>query len=105
MFQKPKESDWKHFRKVSPLALQRLSQRALDKLQSVAGDESKSAHDRYLEVFRQIQKFDKEISKAFDALSRSQMTLQLLHLRRLELLTDEEFAGFSAELQEFVKSN
>lgn len=100
--QKPKESDWKHFKVVSEVALQRLSQRALDEVQVIATDESQTPHDRYLKLFDEIRKFDKLIAAGFDGFSRSKMMMQILHLRQLQLIEDDEFEKFSIDLQKSV---
>jgi hypothetical protein len=97
------ESDWKIFRQLQPLALERFCQRVLDEVSQVAADTSKSSHERYLEVFRLLQQQDKELASSFDNPRRSDALLQLGRLVIQGLLTDDEFARFSPETRAWVQ--
>jgi hypothetical protein len=50
------ESDWKIFRQLHPVALERFCERTLSEVGRLASDTGKSAHERYLAVFRLIQR-------------------------------------------------
>jgi hypothetical protein len=91
------EVDWKLFRQVHPLALERFCERVLAEVGQLALQAGKSAHERYLAVFRLLQRRDKELGEAFNDLRRSTALLQLAILRSRGLVTDEEFARFSPE--------
>jgi hypothetical protein len=97
------ESDWKIFRQLQPLALERFCQRVLDEVSQVAADTGKSSHERYLEVFRLLQKQDKELASCFDNPRRSDALFQLARIVFQGLLTDEEFARFSPETRAWVQ--
>jgi hypothetical protein len=91
------ESDWKHFRQLYPVALERFCQRVLSEVGRLAADTGKSSHERYLAVCKLIKRRDKELADAFDDLRRSTAVHQLATLQFHELLTDEELARFSPE--------
>lgn len=97
------ESDWKIFRQLHPVALERFCERTLFEVDRLATDTGKSAHERYLAVFRLLQRRDKELAQAFNDLRRSTAWLQLAIFRSRELLTEEEFARFSPETQGAVQ--
>ena len=46
-----KESDWKLFKQLHPVALERFSQRILSEIGSINADSAKSFHQRYLDIF------------------------------------------------------
>lgn len=99
---KLEERDWKHLSKLKPLALDRLCLRILSRVQDMAGDASKSPHERYLEVYRIIHDGDEDIAVAFNDIRRSNAWLRLLTMRRLGLITDAEFEGFSEQARHDV---
>lgn len=95
------EADWKQLRKLSPLALERLAGRALDDVRRIAAGQGTN-HERYLKVFDLIRERDKEIALAFDDLRRSNALPKLAAMRRLQLLTSDEFEGFSNETRAVI---
>lgn len=97
------ESDWRLFRRLQPLALERFCERVLSEVGHLASEAGRSSHDRYLEVFRLIRRRDEELATAFDGPRRSAALLQLARLRFHGLLTEEEFAGFSPEARDTVQ--
>jgi len=97
------ESDWKLFRKLQLLALDRFCQRVLAEVSQLAADVGKSSHERYLAVFKLLQRRDKELADAFNDPRRSTALVQLAQIRFRKLLTDEEFAGFSPETRASVQ--
>ena len=96
------EADWKLFRKLKPLALERYCQRVLSEIVGVASDSTKGSHERYLSVFKQLQDRDDVLAATFNAMRRSTAFVQLSRARSLGLLTDEEFAEFSGEARDVV---
>jgi hypothetical protein len=98
------ESDWKVFRQLHEIALERFCQRVLAEVEQLATDKRKqSSHERYLAVFKLIKRRDKELAAAFDDLRRSTALRQLVCIQSHELLTDEEMGRFSPETREAVK--
>jgi hypothetical protein len=98
-----KESDWKLFRKVRELALERFCQRVLDEVGVITSAASPNAHERYLSIYRLMRERDKELAEAFNAPRRSAALMQLCIMARHELLTEQELAQFSAELHREVE--
>lgn len=60
-----KESDWKVFKEISPVALNRFCDRILSELRRAADDPAKSPHERYLAIYKLIERHDKEIADAY----------------------------------------
>lgn len=95
-----RERDWKIFRELRQVALERFCERILEECVAVSRDAGKSFHERYLELFSLIGDHDDEISLAFDGPSRSRMIMQLRMMRRLDLLNEEELSRFSDECRQ-----
>jgi hypothetical protein len=91
------ETDWKHLRSIKDAALDRFCERALRECSEVIADPARTAHERYLAIFEVLGKRNDELSSAFDGLRRSTALPQLMTMRGLGLVTDEEMAGFSPD--------
>ena len=98
------EADWKVLRSLRPIALDRLCQRVLKEAEAICADTGKSSHQRYLILFDHMQTRDRDIVIAFDGVSRSSAVIKIMAQRRLELVTDEEFARFSEATRDVVNS-
>jgi hypothetical protein len=98
------EPDWKVFRQLQPLALDRFCQRVLAEVGRLAADADKSHHERYLAVFKLLQGRDKELADAFNDPRRSTALVQLARIQFHELLSAEEFARFSPETRASVET-
>lgn len=97
------ESDWRHFKEVQQLLLERYCAQTLADLSAVVTTTDGTAHDRYLRVFKLIHQKNKDMARAFDDFRRSTAVMQLGIMRRMELLTDEELSVFSPETQARVR--
>ena len=93
------ESDWKTFKRVRLLALERFSQRVLDDCQRIYRDEPLSAHERYRALYALLEGRDREMSAAFGDFRRSTARLCLMLMRGQGVVTDEEMMEFSPEVQ------
>lgn len=98
-----KESDWKLLRKLHTVALERFCKQILWEIESINADRKKSFHRKYLDIYAHLHQRDKEMARAFDDLRRSTAFTRIASLKGLELLTDEEFLGFSQETRESVQ--
>jgi len=96
------EADWKLFKSVRDLALERLCHRILSEVIAAATDTTKGSHQRYLDVWKEIESGDKEVVHVFDGFSRSKAPLQLLSMRSMGLVTDEEFSQFSEPIRNTI---
>jgi hypothetical protein len=98
------ESDWKVFRELRQIALDRFCQRILDEIRQVSADPNRGAHERYLAVYDLIRRCDREIADAFNDPRRSTAFPQLLAIQSHKLLTEEELGRFSPDVREFLRS-
>lgn len=96
------EPDWKLLRRLAPAALDRFCRQTLAELVHLAADGPGTAHEQYLAVFARLHDRDAELAATFDGLRRSTAVVQLAGMRRLGLVTDEEFAGFGPETRAAV---
>jgi hypothetical protein len=97
------EADWKLLRELKPRALERFCERALAEVSRIVADTSRGTHDRYLQLFRVLDRSDRALSEAFNDLRRSTALMRISMMRSHGLLTDEEFARFSAPTRETVR--
>ena len=96
------ETDWKHFRWLHPIALERFSKGVIAEVAALAADASKAAHARFLALTELLEQRQVEASEAFDDQRRSSAFVQIARIRVLGTITDEEFARFAPETQEAV---
>ena len=97
-----KERDWKRLRNLKPLALERLCVRVLEDMERISSNASLTPHERYLAIYDLIQRRDKDIGRIFDGLSRSNAIIKLRYMLEDGLLTEDEVAGFSEDIQQFA---
>ena len=102
MSQDSPESDWKLFRRLQGLALERFCKRVLEEVEPLAGNAARTYHERYLDVFRLLKERDRELARAFDDPRRSRMIHQLVAMHALGLLEPGELAGFTARTRTTV---
>jgi hypothetical protein len=99
------EADWQHLRQLTPVVLDRLCARILKQVARASGAPGKSNHERYLAVFRLIERRDQEIADAFNDMRRSRALDRILAMHRLGLFTAEECAGFSEEVRRWFRDD
>lgn len=97
------EADWKLFREVQGLALERFCRRVLEELEPLTRDSSRTYHERYLDVFALLKERDRELARGFNDPRRSRMIQQLVALHALGLLEPAELARFSPRTRETVE--
>ena len=98
------ESDWKIFRELREVALERFCKRVLAELEPLRLHTSRSHHERYLDVFRLLQERDDELAHAFNNPRRSQMIVQLAAIHAHGLLEPEELARFTPQTRATIES-
>ncbi len=96
------ESEWRVFKEVRAAALDRFCHRILDESVAVCGDQTRSAHQRYLDLYALIHRRDKEIQQAFDDPRRSTAILSLMVMQQHGLVTPAELDRFSADTVKIV---
>ena len=98
------EADWKIFRELREVALERFCSRVLDELEPLRLDASRSHHERYLAVYRLLQERDQELAHAFNDPRRSQMIMQLAAIHAYGLLEPGELARFTPQTRDTIES-
>jgi hypothetical protein len=93
----PSEADWKIFRRLRDIALQRFCDRTLQELSVLIHADSRSPHERYLAVFDLVQKRNDELARAFDGAARSRMVSHLVEMHELGIVSKEELEQFGPE--------
>jgi hypothetical protein len=96
------EADWKLFRRLHPVALERFCQRVLDEVARLAGEPGPTAHQRYAAIYQLMQQKDKDLAGAFDNPRRSAALVQLATMCAHGLVTEEEMTGFSAQTRQAI---
>ena len=92
-----KESDWKIFRELHPVALERFCRHVLDEVERLSRDSGKTCHERYLAIYRYTRERDEDIAFAFNDKRRSTAVFQIARIQALDLLSAEELSRFSEE--------
>ena len=98
------ESDWKVFRELREIALERFCKRVLDGVGRFRPTAAGSHHERYLELYRWLQDRDQELARAFNDPRRSRMLWQLAAIHGYGLLEPDELARFTPETRQTVES-
>lgn len=91
------ESDWKKFKVLRALALERFHLRVLADAKSVSEKETLSSANRYHTLYRLVMGRDKDIVDIFGHYSRSWAFSSLALMVAHNLLTDDELAVLSEE--------
>jgi hypothetical protein len=97
------ERDWKHLRHVHGIALDRFCTQVLEEAIAIAQANAPSAHERYLRLFDLLLDRNAAMATAFDDMRRSTGLQRLTAMVGLDLLTSEELAGFSADVQDTAR--
>jgi hypothetical protein len=97
------EADWKIFRRLRVVALERFCERVLAEIDAVRSDSSKSNHERYLQIYRLIDRRDEELAQQFNNPRRSVAIMQLAGLRHHGLLREDEFLQFSEDTRRIIE--
>lgn len=98
-----KETDWKLFRQLQLIALERLSKQIISEVNLISSNTENTFHQRYLDVFGLIQSQNENISRTFDNPRRSTALMKLAAIRSQYLITDDEFNRFSEETRARIK--
>jgi hypothetical protein len=96
------ESDWKHFRQLHPIALDRYCQQVLDEIAQIAADTKETPHERYLRIYKVVQQRDRTISEAFNDLRRSTAIMRLLTICSLGVITEVEIGHFTQDTRDVI---
>ncbi|AWY44411.1 hypothetical protein DKY63_13365 [Pseudomonas putida] len=98
------ESDWKKFKELRRIALDRFCQGVLADAKAIAQHGALSAHARYGMLYGLIQDRNKDMYRAFDANSQSRssalrgLALFVMH----DLLTEAELSTLSEDARDYI---
>ena len=82
-------------------ALERECCTLLAKLKRLLQDEkAQSCHEKYLEIYKSIQTFDKDISRQYDGLNGSRYALTVFSLFYNGILTEKDLSEFDDRTRE-----
>jgi hypothetical protein len=98
------ESDWKVFRELRELALERLCERILEEAAILISNSQSTHHERFGQLFGLIRDRNHDIARGFDGPKRSSMLAQLSVIHSLDLLEPSDMARFSADTREIIES-
>ncbi|WP_019558639.1 hypothetical protein [Thioalkalivibrio sp. ALE12] len=90
-----KESDWKRFSQLKKTALDRYCERALADCRATMEQEDRSNHERFLDLYQQLNEANERLAFIFDGHARSKALDQFLCMRREGLIEDAELEGFT----------
>ncbi|MDA8205306.1 MAG: hypothetical protein M0Z36_04495 [Thermaerobacter sp.] len=96
------EPDWRVFKEIRAVALDRFSRRILNECRTLCDDDAVSAHEHYLKLYELIHKRDEEMGQAFDDLRRSTAIYCLMTMWQLGLVTQAELNRFSPDTVHLV---
>jgi ribosomal 50S subunit-associated protein YjgA (DUF615 family) len=96
------ESDWKKFKELRKLALDRFCQGVLADANTITQHAALSAQARYGMLYRLMRDRDKDIVQTFDHYSRSRATMALRMMVKHDLLTDAELSVLSEAAREEI---
>jgi len=88
---------------LHPLAVERFCEGVLAEVDRVMHNRTEGAHQRYLDIFRIMERRDREMAGLFNDLKRSQGLMMLARIRSAGLLTEEEFSNLSPETRGLIQ--
>jgi hypothetical protein len=98
------ERDWKYLGSIKDELLNEICSRILAKAAKIAaGAEKDQPHQRYLTLYRYIEKSDSIVGDCFNDWRRSTISNKILSLRHHHLLTDEHVKHMSENAQDWLQ--
>ncbi len=94
------ESDWRKFRDMVPQLRERYLAERNAQLSRMLTDPNKTETDRFWATREEMEKEARVLRHCLDGYSRSSMWLYMLSMIRAGMLTKEDMAHFSPELQQ-----
>jgi hypothetical protein len=96
------EKDWKTFKDLHPVVLERFFQKVLAEIRSVILEKDKDGREQFWAAYELMNERRKEAARIFDDFRRSTAILQLAMMCVQGLVLEEEMGRFSAEAREAV---
>lgn len=101
---KPKESDWKQFRKMVPELRERYIEEHLPSFMEILNDKNRTPTRRFWDTFEKMDETGKILRDCLDGHSRSKMFMFMSLMYRYGMLKEEDLSHFSEELQSRLHS-
>ena len=102
MYDDPKESDWKTFRKIVPELRERYLRQRNPELIKILEDDDLTPTEAFWTVEERIEKEAKILRKCLDGHSRSKMVRFMRTMYAHQMLTKEDLEPFSEEVRECI---
>ena len=96
------ESDWKKFKELRKIALDRFCQGVLADTKTITQHGALSAHTRYCMIYGLINDRNRDMARMFDGLARSSALWKLTLMVSHDLLTDAELSILSDDARKLV---
>jgi hypothetical protein len=97
------EPDWKVFRSLHKVALERYAEQALAKVTQALDHPEETTHKTFLKLYHLINERNDKVARLFDDFRRSTALTYLRMLRNEGLITDSEIQELSEATREFVE--
>ncbi len=75
----------------------------LSEIERVTHNSAESPHQRYLDIFKIVERCDREVASIFNHPKRSNALAVLARIRAAGLLAEDDFSGLSPETRSGVK--
>jgi hypothetical protein len=97
------EADWKAFRKLREVVLERFCERILGEMRTILPDTAQTSHARYRAAYELIQDRDDQIARAFNNPRRSVALSQLAMMVSLDLVSQDELQSFTPRTRSVIE--
>jgi hypothetical protein len=94
------ERDWKVFRELHAIAMDRFFENAVKEMQPMLWQKNKIAQERFWDALTYAKEQRKQAADVFDGMRRSTAVFQAGLMYARHLLTKEEISRFTPEMQE-----
>ena len=97
------ERDWKVFRELRQVALERLCDKILAEAKAEIEGPAKTSHEKYLSLYKLMEERDDDVARGFNDFRRSTALMQIGIIHSMGLFTGEELRRFSPETLQIIK--
>jgi hypothetical protein len=99
------ESDWRIFRELLPIWLDRYCAKVNQQLIKKLTDPKRTQHERYVDAYKFIHRKDADLGNGFSDIRRSTATMRLHFIHNLGVMTEEELSRFSESTRRSVSQD
>ena len=98
------ERDWKVFKELHPIAMDRFFEKTVKDLQQPLWTKNKPAQERFWDAWTYATRQQEQTAILFDDFRRSTAILQARMIHANHLYSDEEVARFSPEMRDRLRA-